>query len=232
MEHYFYFMTDTLLELQKAEEKAAVLFQEIENKGLIKAGKTEKQINTEVFELADELFGIKKYWHKRIVRAGKNTLYPYEENPEDLTIKEDDIIFIDFGPILEEWEADFGRTYVLGNDLLKLKIKDDTEKLWKEANDYLIKNPDITGAQLYQYCTILALNNGWEYGGPIAGHLIGHFPHEQLDGEDKTNYIHPENHIAMNQKDVNGNNRFWIIEIHLIDRKNQIGAFYEQLAGF
>ena len=232
MEHYFYFMTDTLLELQKAEEKAAVLFQEIENKGLIKSGKTEKQINTEVFELADEMFGIKKYWHKRIVRAGKNTLHPYDENPEDLTIKEDDILFIDFGPIIEDWEADFGRTYVVGNDIRKIKLMHDVESMWKDANDYLIKNPDITGAQLYQYCTILALNNGWEYGGPIAGHLIGHFPHEQLDGEDKTNYIHPENHLPMNQKDMNGNDRYWIIEIHLIDRKNEIGAFYEQLAGF
>lgn len=225
-------MTETLLKLQKAEEKAAVLFQEIEIKGIIKPGKTEKQINNEVFELAFEMFGIKKYWHKRIVRAGKNTLHPYDENPENLTVRENDILFIDFGPIIEDWEADFGRTYVVGNDLQKIKIMHDAESIWKNANDYFIKNPDITGAQLYQYCTILALNNGWEYGGPIAGHLIGHFPHEQLESEDKTNYIHPENHLPMNQKDMSGKNRYWIIEIHLIDKKNEIGAFYEQLAGF
>ncbi len=109
-------MTTNLLESQKAEQKTAILFQEIEARQLVKAGKTEKQINTAIFLLADELLQIKKYWHKRIVRAGENTLHPYNENPPDLVVKEDDILFIDFGPILEEWEADYGRTYVIGND--------------------------------------------------------------------------------------------------------------------
>ena len=196
----------------------------------MKAGITEKQINTKVFELAEELFGIKKYWHKRIVRAGENTLHPYDENPPDLTVQEDDIVFLDFGPILEEWEADYGRTYVLGHDRTKKRLADDSERLWYIAQKYALENPGITGSQLYQYCTDLAKDAGWEFGGPIAGHLIGHFPHEQLDGEEKTNYIHPENHIPLNQLDQSGNPRHWIIEIHLVDRDQKIGSFFEQLA--
>ena len=39
-------------------------------------------------------------------------------------INENDILFLDFGPIFEDWEADYGRTYVLGKDPLKLKLKD------------------------------------------------------------------------------------------------------------
>jgi Xaa-Pro dipeptidase len=31
-------------------------------------------------------------------------------------IGDDDIVFCDFGPVSEEWEADFGRTFVLGSD--------------------------------------------------------------------------------------------------------------------
>ncbi|MFT7283985.1 M24 family metallopeptidase [Nonlabens sp.] len=225
-------MTTTLLELQKAEQKAALLFQEIEVRQLVKAGKTEKQINTAIFLLADELLQIKKYWHKRIVRAGENTLHPYNENPPDLVVKEDDILFIDFGPILEEWEADYGRTYVIGNDSYKKQLARDSEKLWHIANEYFIDNPAITGAQLYEYCKALAVSYGWEFGGPIAGHLIGQFPHESLETEVKTNYIHLENHIPMNQTDSNGKKRHWIIEIHLIDASKKIGAFFEQLAGF
>ncbi len=223
-------MSQMLTHLQKAEEKAAALFDEIVKREIIVAGSTEKKINNEVFQLADELYGIKKYWHKRIVRAGANTLHPYDENPPNFTIQEDDIVFLDFGPILEEWEADYGRTYVLGNDEAKLKIAADSERLWHKAKDHLVANPSLTGAQLYRYCVQLAHEAGWEYGGPIAGHLIGHFPHEQLDSEIKTNYIHPENHDPMDQLDQAGHKRHWIIEIHLVDREKQIGAFFEQLA--
>ena len=46
-----------------AEKKANFLFKEIENKGLIIEGKTEKQLNTEVLNLAFELFQIRKYFY-------------------------------------------------------------------------------------------------------------------------------------------------------------------------
>ena len=106
-----------------AENKAAILFAEIAKRGLIVAGKSEKELNNEVFKLAFELFRIDKYWHKRIVRAGKNTLLPYKENPPNETLQNDDILFFDFGPVFEDWEADVGKTYVLGNNEQKLKLK-------------------------------------------------------------------------------------------------------------
>lgn len=222
-------MDQVLKNLIAAEAKAARLFQEIEERNIIVAGKTEKQINTSVFHLADELFGIKKYWHKRIVRAGENTLHPYDENPPDLTIQKDDVVFLDFGPILEEWEADYGRTYVIGNDELKIKLKKDIETAWQKCRNYFFSQEKITGAQFYNYCVEIAKKFGWEYGGPIAGHLIGHFPHEQLEKENKRNYIHPENHQNLFEPDLNGHKREWILEIHFIDKKQKIGGFFEQL---
>ena len=110
--------------LLAAQRKAEQLFHTAEDRGLIIPGKNEKTLNTDMYELAFEMFGIRKYWHKRIVRAGKNTLLPYRENPPDLTIHDDDILFFDFGPVFEEWEADFGRTYVLGSDPQKNKLRD------------------------------------------------------------------------------------------------------------
>src|SRR6187402_3332933 len=103
-------MDTTKLKLIEAENIAQQLFAAIEVRQLIRHGKSENQLNEEIFKLADELYGIKKYWHKRIVRSGVNTLVPYDDNPPDLIIQEDDILFLDFGPILEDWEADFGRT--------------------------------------------------------------------------------------------------------------------------
>ena len=222
-------MSGSLTQLIDAENKAERLFQEIENRNIIQSGKTEKEINNEIYSLAFDLFGIKKYWHKRIVRSGVNTLFPYDENPKNLLVEEDDILFIDFGPIFEEWEADYGRTYVIGQDPLKQRLVIDIEKAWHNANIFYHSQKDISGKKLYSYCCNLAKEMGWEFGGSIAGHLIGHFPHEKLEKEDKTNYIHPKNLINMNALDRNGNVRHWILEIHFVDRKLKIGGFFEQL---
>ena len=206
------------------------LFKKIEERELVTEGKTEKELNNEVFNLAFELFGIKKYWHKRIVRAGKNTLLPYCENPPNLTLQKDDIVFFDFGPVFEDWEADFGRTYVLGNNSKKLQLKNDVEKAWHEGKAYYDTNKShLTGAEFYYYTKTLAVKYGWEYGNVHCGHLIGNFPHEVIVGEETINYIHPENNILMSEKDKNGIDRFWIYEIHFIDRELEIGGFFEQL---
>jgi Xaa-Pro dipeptidase len=85
-------------------------------RGLIQAGINENSLNASVYALAKEMYGIDTYWHKRIVRAGRNTLSPYDENPPDLTLLPDDILFLDLGPVFEQWEADFGRTFLLGSD--------------------------------------------------------------------------------------------------------------------
>ncbi len=108
-----------------AQQQALLLFEEAEKRQLVAPGKTESVLNNEIYELAFEMFGIRKYWHKRIVRAGANTLLPYRENPPDLTLQDDDILFFDFGPVFEEWEADLGRTYVIGNNPRKLKLQSD-----------------------------------------------------------------------------------------------------------
>ncbi|WP_044400047.1 M24 family metallopeptidase [Lacinutrix sp. Hel_I_90] len=219
-----------IINLIEAERKANILFEEIENRHLIIGEKTEHELNKEVFNLAYELFGIKKFWHKRIVRSGKNTLLPYEANPINLTIQKDDILFFDFGPVFENWEADIGKTYVLGTNQKKLKLKRDVELAWQEGKAYFDQNKNrLTGANFYHYTKALAKKYGWEYGNHHCGHLIGNFPHEKILGEEEINYIHPNNNLLMTEKDNNGDERFWIYEIHFIDRKSEIGGFFEQL---
>ena len=222
-------MTSTIEKLMDAEAKALQLFQTIETRKLIEAGKSEKQLSDEVFALALELFGIEKYWHKRIVRAGANTLRPYDDNPPDLIIQKDDILFFDFGPVFEDWEADFGRTYVLGSDPYKLKLKNDIEAAWYETKEWFSRQTKLTGAEFYQYIMGITKKYGWAYGGQLAGHLIGQFPHERLEPNNYGLYVLPGNHNDMFLPDANGNQRHWILEIHFVDREKQIGGFFEQL---
>lgn len=222
-------MTKVLTNLISAEKKAQTLFNEIALRRIIQPNKTEKQVNKAIFDLAFEMFGIKKYWHKRIVRAGENTLRPYDDNPPNLTIQDNDIVFLDFGPIFEDWEADFGRTFVIGNDPYKIKLKNDIETAWYEVKDWFEKQTELTASQFFSHITTTAKNYGWEFGGPIGGHLIGQFPHERIEPDSYLLYIHPENHNSMFDLDSNGNKRHWILEIHFVDRKRKIGGFFEQL---
>lgn len=215
--------------LLSAQRKANALFDAVELNGLIRPGRTEMEINEDVYALAEQMYGIERYWHKRIVRAGRNTLAPYDENPPDLKVREDDILFLDLGPVFEEWETDFGRTFVLGDDPLKHKLRRDIQEAFAKGKAHFHATPDITCAGLYAYAHKLAEEAGWEYGGPIAGHLIGVFPHERIPNDKVTLYVHPENPSRMKTLDAEGRQRHWIFEIHFVDRAREIGGFYEEL---
>lgn len=216
-------------ELLEAQTKAVALFREVETRGLIREGITESRLNEEIYALAKEMYGISTYWHKRIVRAGKNTLLPYAENPPDLTLGADEILFLDLGPVFEEWEADFGRTFVLGADPLKRKMQQDVGLAFADGKRYFNENPEITSSELFGYAQSLAERYGWEFGGPIAGHLIGQFPHEKIAEDKVTLYVHPKSHLRMRTFDEKGQKRHWILEIHFVDREHQIGGFFEEL---
>lgn len=222
-------MNEAKQKLQLAEQKTKELFNAVEERGLIVPGKSELELTEEVVKLARDLFGIEQYWHKKIVRTGANTLQPYNGNPPDLVIQKDDILFLDFGPVFEGWEADLGRTYVMGNDSLKLKLKRDVETAWHEAKAWHAEQSSLTGAAYFKYVTELAKRYGWEFGGEIAGHIVGHYPHEQLEPGDLGLDIHPDNHSDILQLDKEGNSRHWILELQFVDRVNNIGGYFEQL---
>lgn len=215
--------------LLDAQAKAERLFAEIEARGLVAAGEGERAVSDKVRDLANELFGTTRHWHKRIVRSGPNTLAPYRDNPPDRVIAADDIVFADFGPIFEEYEADFGRTFVLGADPLKHRLREDLPRIFAAGERYFADHDDITGKQLYAEVERLAAEAGWELGGWHAGHLVGEFPHEVIDGADTESYITAANDTPLRRTDKAGRTCHWILEIHLVDREHRFGGFYEEL---
>jgi len=222
-------MNEAKQKLMLAEQKARDLFNTVESRRLLVPGKSEGILIEEIVSLAGNMFGIREFWHKKIVRVGVNTLQPYGGNPPEQVIQHDDIVILDFGPIFEGWEADLGRTYVIGNDPRKLKVKKDVETAWQEAKAWYDAQRSLTGAAFFNYLSTLAKKYGWEYGGDIGGHIVGPYPHEQPGDGNLSLDIHPDNHEDILQKDINGNPRHWILEIHFIDRANNIGGFFEQL---
>jgi len=215
--------------LLDAQSKAEALFAEIETRKIIRPGITEVEASNEIRDLAADRFGVERHWHKRIVRTGPNTLQPYRKNPPNREIAADDIAFADFGPIFERWEADFGRTFVLGDDPVKQRLRDDLPVVWRAGREYFHQQPEVTGEQLFAHVVGLAEQAGWEFGGTIAGHLVGEFPHEKINGDDIESYIAPGSDQPMRRADRGGRACHWILEVHLVDRDRQIGGFYEEL---
>jgi methionine aminopeptidase len=216
--------------LLHAQNITLQIFEAVEKNNLIIPGKSEEQLSKELCDLALEKFGIEKHWHKKIVRTGINTLATYGENPPNRIIEEGDILFLDFGPLVDGYEADLGRTYVLGNNASKLKLKMDVEKAWYETQEWYQQQTAVKASDLFHYVVTKAGEYGWTFTGTIAGHILGKFPHEQpADPKSWELDVHPDNDNDMFLTDANGDKRHWVLELQFIDTKKGIGGYFEQL---
>lgn len=223
---------DTLEDrLLKARNIAEALFAHIRTDGMIRPGVRESDLNEQVCAMAERLFGIRQYWHKRIVRAGENTLCPYRENPENRVLRQNEIVYFDFGPVVERMgmEADFARTYVLGDNADHHALLADLSATWNAACDYFLRTPDITGRELYRYVEALAVEKGYGLAEGHCGHLLGIFPHEKRLGDGPSAYICPENDLPLNRPGNNGEQCVWILEVHLTRTDLGFGGFAEDL---
>lgn len=57
-----------------AQQKAEELFEAVRERGILAPGVREQEASDAIRDLSGELFGVRRFWHKRIVRAGENTL--------------------------------------------------------------------------------------------------------------------------------------------------------------
>jgi Xaa-Pro dipeptidase len=215
--------------LLHAEDQAMRLLDAIERDGLVAPGRTEREVEKDIYDLAAREFGVEKHWHKRIIRTGANTLTTAGDNPPERVIEADDLVFVDLGPVFEEWEADVGRTYVLGNDPEKQRLCRDLSVIFEALRQTYLMSQDITGAELYARAQELAEAEGWVFGGKIAGHLVGEFPHARIPGDKIAYNICPQNSMRMRDPDGNGQEKHWILEVHLVNRERSWGGFYERL---
>jgi len=216
-------------QLRAAQQRAADLFEAVIARGLIQPGKLESEVSADIHAMARSSFGVRRHWHQRVVRAGSNTLLGYGEASEDRCIAADDVVFLDFGPVFNSWEADFGRTYVLGADPRKHQLVRDLSAAFESGKRLYQNTPQLTAGELYDFVQGLAQPGGWEFGATSAGHPIGHFPHEGPAGGARALTIEHGNELLLRQPDSKGNVRHWILEIHLIDRARQFGGFLEEL---
>lgn len=161
--------------------------------------------------------GIKKSWHNPHIRFGSHTLLlSHEKNPEDLTLQEEDIAFIDIGPIIGEVEGDFGKTVVFGDNQELHKLQKASEELFQIGLEYF-RSQNPSGEELHDYICKEAQNMGYEQLLPRSGHLIGLFAHNSAWNEGLAKYTE-----AMEPG-------LWVLEIQIKDPKLPYAAFYENI---
>jgi Xaa-Pro aminopeptidase len=211
------------------DEGARELFVAVGEAGILRPGVWDTEASQAVSELAADRFQLERHWHKRIVRSGPNTLQPYSVDPPDRMMTDNDIVFVDFGPIFQGWEADFGRTWVLGDDPAKRRLRDELAPVFSAGKAFFESEPSITAAELYAEVVRLTRERGWEFGNIHCGHLVGEFPHDNLGGGRLDSLICATNHRPLRGLDSSSRVRHWILEIHMIDRRREIGGFYEEL---
>lgn len=205
------------------------LFDAIEERELLQPGLTESEASRRIHELAGEAFGGPKWWHRRIVRTGENTMRPYQEHPPDRVIEAGDIVFVDLGPVFDGWEADFARTWVLGDDPHKLRLRDAVNEAFDRGRAFAAAHADATAADLFAFMHRTAEELGYSFGNEHCGHLVGQFPHAKIPGEKVHSYLHPDNPTRLRDDHADGTPLTWILESHLVDPERRIGAFVEAL---
>jgi len=215
--------------LIEAQDKARELLSAIEAKNIVQVGLSEQEVNDQIFSLAQNEFGVTKHWHKRIVRTGINSVLPFKADPENRIIEKNDLVYLDLGPIFEDFEGDIGQTYLLGEDPDKKRLVEDLQKIFQICKLYYFERPEQTGAQYYDFIVEQCHKAGWNYGNRAAGHIVGEFSHIQIFGDLPEHRIWPENTVPMNMPGKDGRIRYWILEIHLVDKAAKYGGFFEDI---
>ncbi|WP_293976133.1 M24 family metallopeptidase [Sphingomonas sp.] len=220
---------DPLPALIAAEARAFDLLKAIETAGIVAAGRTELEIERDIHRIAARDFGVTAHWHDRVVRAGINALCVAGEAAPDRMVARDDIVFLDLGPVFGDWEADVGRSYVIGSDPERHRLVADLDIVFDALSRRFAADDAITGAELYAFAVDEAARRGWRFGGRIAGHLVGKYPHARSPAGRDGGRISPSNGGRMRDPDRLGRTRHWILEVHLVSPAGDFGGFYERM---
>lgn len=181
----------------------------------IHIGMTEKQADKLALDVIKELGG-EKNWHRPHVRFGENTLLSFRGvSKPSVKLGENDIYFIDIGPVFGGYEGDVGDTFVMGTDPEMKKCADDCRALFNVLRAKW--EAGLTGVDLYDFAEKEAQRMGWQLNLEASGHRVSDFPHQlYFKGSLTDAAFNPSAHV-------------WILEVQIRHPKRPFGAFYEDL---
>jgi methionyl aminopeptidase len=161
--------------------------------------------------------GMRRGWHHVITRFGPNTTKDFmEQSDKGVVLGDNDLFFVDIGPVYEGYEGDAGDTFVFGSDPEHHKAKTDAKAIWDDVRDRWF-HEGSTGQELYAYAAAVTAERGWKLNLDLSGHRLSDYPHSaHYDGPMADVDFRPAPHL-------------WVLEIAIIHPERNFGAFYEDL---
>jgi len=177
-------------------------------------------VEEDAVEMAKDLLadlGMLKGWHDVYVRFGSNTLKTFgAASDPGVVLGENDVFFIDIGPVWKDWEGDGGATFVVGQHSEMERCAANARKLFHTVRQEWAASGK-TGKALYDFAIAEAGKMGWELNMDLSGHRISDFPHEVIYPGSLAN-------VEFRPKPL-----LWVLEIHIRDPQKRFGAFYEDM---
>lgn len=170
----------------------------------------------EIYKNLCSKYPVEKQWHPPKIRFGLNTLCNFRDQSVPYVLQEEDLFFIDIGPVIEGHEADYGETFTVGNrfDFKNIALRSQT--VFHEVKAFWLKEK-ASGEKLYEFARDRANHYGFTLNMGNDGHRIGDFPH----------HVHFKGGLAETNEVIIPN--AWILEIHLYSHDKKFGAFFEDL---
>lgn len=161
--------------------------------------------------------GMLRGWHGIHVRFGRNTLENYDHpSVPGVVLGDNDIFFVDIGPVWQGHEGDAGATFVVGDDPEMHSAARDVKRVF-DATHARWREGGLTGPELYRFAGLEAARLGWELNLDMAGHRLSDFPHAvKHDG-------------PLLEADYVPSAGLWVLEIQIRHPVRPFGAFYEDL---
>lgn len=161
--------------------------------------------------------GMLRGWHGIHVRFGRNTLKNFGEPSEPgVVLDDDDIFFIDIGPVWRGHEGDGGDSFVMGGDPEKARAVRDVRALFSMARDAW-RFQGLSGKALYAFLDRSAADLGWQLNLDMSGHRLSDFPHAMKHDGALADIAYPP---------MSG---LWVLEVQIRHPERPFGAFYEDL---
>jgi Xaa-Pro aminopeptidase len=156
-------------------------------------------------------------WHGIKIRFGSNTLKTFgEPSAPGTVLQENDIYFIDIGPVWQKWEGDAGATFAVGGDPDMVRAARDVREVFERVREKWLAER-LTGLALYEYASQVAIELGWRLNLETSGHRLADFPHAALyEGSLAEAAFTPSSDL-------------WVLEIQIRHPVRAFGAFYEDL---
>lgn len=202
-------------QLREAQRKAWLAIEEVA--AAITPGCTEGQALLLLKESLKHL-NFHKMWHPPQIRFGVNTLKPFGKPSEpDVVLSENDIFFLDIGPLFDGYEGDAGKSFVVGKDPEMARLVADSKTVFDLVRQHW-QMENISGEELYRFAEGVAEARGWTLSlHGASGHRVSEFPHA----------LHHKGKLKQMKKKPAANR--WILEIHLISDSLGRGAFFEDI---